>query len=159
MSEAASDPEQMPVQMRRSMSWSALNVIASRSSQFLVGIVVARIVSPNDFGVFAVALVVQAIVINVSELGVSAALVRDTANARFLAPTVATLSIANSALLTVLMIATAPFLSRALGAEEAAGAVAVMSLTVLLAGSPRCPARCCGGTSGRTSGSGSTWPR
>ena len=83
------------------------------SGQFAQGVVVARLLAPSDFGVFAVALVVHSIVVNVSELGVSAALIRDDEDeARAGAPTVATIAIVTSLVLGALMALTAPLLSR-----------------------------------------------
>ena len=60
--------------------WSALDVGLLRFANFALGLIVARIVSPADFGVFAVALVVHSIVVNVAELGVTSSLIRDTAS-------------------------------------------------------------------------------
>jgi PST family polysaccharide transporter len=121
--------------VRRGALWTALNVALSRFGQFGIGIVVARLVAPEDFGIFAVALTVLMIVINVSELGVSAALVRETPEeCRRLAPTVATIAIATALALTAVMVLCADAFSRAMGAENAVGAVRVLSLTVFLAG-------------------------
>ena len=61
----------------KSVAWSTLDVVLGRMGQFAQGVVVARIVAPKQFGVFAIALVVHSIVIGISELGVSAALIRD----------------------------------------------------------------------------------
>lgn len=116
------------------VAWSAMNSFLLRASQFAMGIVIARVVSPHDFGVFVVALTVFTIVINISEVGVSAAIVRDPNRTAELAPTVTTIALATSAVLTVLMAVTAPWTARALGSSAATSSVQVMSLTVLLAG-------------------------
>lgn len=121
-------------QMGRAALWSGLNSFLLRLGQFGVGIAVARVVAPQQFGVFAVALTVQTVIVNVSELGVSAALVRAKENIDRVARTVALISIVSSVLLCVLMALTAPALASALGAREAAAAVRVLSLTVLLSG-------------------------
>ena len=105
--------------LRRSAAWSTLDVMVGRGGQFAQGVVIARLLAPDDFGVFAVALVVHAIVINVSELGVSAALIRDDDDTvRRSAPTVATIAIVTSFVLGALMAVTAPLLARLLGSPR-----------------------------------------
>ncbi|WP_165485821.1 lipopolysaccharide biosynthesis protein [Frankia sp. Cppng1_Ct_nod] len=133
MSGSAND--QLGKLVRKGALWTTLNVGLTRFGQFGIGIVVARIIDPNAFGVFAVALTVLNIVINVSELGVSAALIRgDAEDERRIAPTVATISVLTSSTLSLLMVALAPDLSRLLGAADATDAVRVLSITVFLAG-------------------------
>jgi PST family polysaccharide transporter len=103
--------------------------------------VVARIVAPSDFGIFAIALVVHMIVVNVSELGVSSALVRDDpARLPISAPTVATLSLATGAVLGVVVAACSSLLARGLGSAHAASAIAVMAINLPLAGLTAVPA-------------------
>jgi O-antigen/teichoic acid export membrane protein len=127
--------ESLGRKVRRGAAWSTAEVAVARFGQFAQGIVVARLLAPNDFGVFAVALVVHSIVVNVSELGVSAALIRDDeATARKGAPTVATIALVASGVIAALMMLLAPLLSGSLGSRDAAGAVAVMALTLPLAG-------------------------
>ncbi|HEY7174019.1 MAG TPA: oligosaccharide flippase family protein [Micromonosporaceae bacterium] len=123
----------------RAVAWSALSTWVLRLGQFLMGIVIARLVAPHEFGVFVVALTVYTIVINVSEVGVSAALVREVHRSREIAPTVATIALTTSALLTTLMVVVASPVSTALGSSAATSSVQVLSLTVLLAGAGAVP--------------------
>ncbi len=132
---ATGGTENLDQLVRRGAMWTTLNVALSRFGQFGVGILVARMVAPEDFGVFAVALTVLSIVINVSELGVSAALVRGSREeCRRIAPTVATISIGTAVVLSAVMVGTADVFARALGSAQAAEAVRVLSITVLVAG-------------------------
>ena len=120
--------------MRKAAVWSGLNSFLLRLGQFAVGIVIARLVAPDQFGVFAVALTVQTVIVNVSELGVSAALVRAKEHVDETARVVATISIASAALLTAAMYLTAPWLATLLGSSQAADAIRILSFTVLLGG-------------------------
>ncbi len=121
--------------MRRGAIWSTLDVGVGRAAQFAIGVVIARILVPRDFGIFAVALVVHTILVNVSEMGVSAALIRDDDDlAHRAAPTVGTLAVASACLLGLLMAVGAPLAARLLGSPKAAPAIAVMALTLPLAG-------------------------
>ncbi len=101
----------------------------------MLGIVVARLLNPADFGIYAVALVVHSILINVSDLGVGTALVRDDdASVQASGSTVTTIALASSVLLGILMALTAPVLAELLGAPRAAAAIRVMAITLPLAG-------------------------
>jgi len=121
--------------VRRGAWWSTLDVVINRTSGFLLGIIVARLLDPADFGIYAVALVVHSILINVSDLGVGAALVRDDEESmRASGRTVTTIAWATSASLGLVMALLAPELARLLGAPEAASAIRVMALTLPLAG-------------------------
>lgn len=116
-------------------AWSTLDVLVGRFGNFAQGVVVARIVAPKDFGVFAIALVVHTVVINVSELGVSAALIRDDAEqVSSSAPTVATISLVTGSVLGAAVAALSSLLATALGSANAAAPISVMAINLPLAG-------------------------
>lgn len=126
--------------VRRGVAWSTLDVAVNRTGGFLLGLIVARLLAPHDFGIYAVALVVHAILINISDLGLGAALVRDDDDAvRAAAPTVATIALVSSFALGALMVLTAPILARLLGAPHATSTIRVMALTLPLAGMAAVP--------------------
>jgi lipopolysaccharide exporter len=118
----------------RGVAWSALNAGVLRLSQFGMSIIIARVVAPREFGVFVVALTVYAIIVNVSEVGVGSALLREVDRAREIAPTISTIAITTSALLAGRMVATAPWFASALGSTAATNSVRVMALTVVIGG-------------------------
>ena len=118
----------------RAAVWSGASTLFLRFSNIAVMAVVARIVAPRDFGVFAVALTVQAIVSSMGVLGVSSALPRGDLNPDEIAPTVATISLLSAGVLASAMAVFADQLATALGSPEAAGAIRVMSITVFLVG-------------------------
>ena len=121
--------------MRRGAAWSTVDVVINRALSFALGVAVARLLTPDDFGVYAVALVVHVIVVNVSELGVSSALFRgDARDVDAAAPTVTTIALTSSAVLGALMALAAPVLSGLLGAPDATSTIQVMALTLPLAG-------------------------
>jgi O-antigen/teichoic acid export membrane protein len=110
-------------------------MVLGRFGQFAQGVAVARIVAPKDFGVFAIALVVHTVVVNISELGVSAALIRDDPkHLSRSAPTAATISLANGLFLGGLIAILSPVLATGLGSSRAAPAIAVMAINLPLAG-------------------------
>jgi lipopolysaccharide exporter len=114
--------------------WVVASNLLLRFANIFLTAVIAHILSPNDFGVFAVALTAYAIVSSIGELGVSACLIRADLNIDSLAPTVSTISVLSSAILAGVMAAFATPIAAALGSAAAAGPIRVMALPVLLVG-------------------------
>ena len=96
--------------------------------------VVARILDPRDFGIFAVALTAYAIVSAIGEFGVASCLIRADLDIDSLAPTMVSVSLLTSAMLAGAMVVFAQPIAAALGSAYAAGPVRVMALAVLLTG-------------------------
>jgi O-antigen/teichoic acid export membrane protein len=120
--------------LRKGLRWSLVNTLIGRLGSFLTGIVIARIVAPDDFGVYAVALVALNLLLSMNELGVSVALVRHPGSVAALAPTVTTVAIGMSTVLfAASWFAAAPF-ADAMGVPEATGVVRLMSAAVLIDG-------------------------
>lgn len=115
----------------RGLAWGTLATLVLRFGSLVVGIVLARILSPEDFGVYAIGLAVQGILMTLAELGLSADLVRarDPASRE---PTVATVSLISGLGMCALMIATAVPVARAFGSEDAAPVISVLSLTLVV---------------------------
>ncbi|CAN5472642.1 N/A [soil metagenome] len=126
-------------QVLKSVAWSSGGALSMRLGQFLIGIVAARILLPHDFGVFAITLAVYAIVVNVSELGVSSALIRQNEDLDRMAPTAVTISLLSATSLAAILWFVAPLVARAFGAAEATDPVRVMAFVVLLAGPSAVP--------------------
>ena len=63
-------------QIGTSILWSGAGAALLRVGQLAVGVFAARVLVPHDFGVFAIAMVVYAVVVNVSDLCVSSAVIR-----------------------------------------------------------------------------------
>ncbi|HEX2700640.1 MAG TPA: lipopolysaccharide biosynthesis protein [Acidimicrobiales bacterium] len=114
--------------------WGGASAIVFRVANIGIAIIVARLLDPRDFGVFAVAVTVNAILFNISELGVSANLIRNDLVPASISPTITTISIATSSVLATLMFSTAAPLARVLGSPAAAGPIRVLSIGVLLVG-------------------------
>jgi O-antigen/teichoic acid export membrane protein len=127
--------------VRRGLAMSLLNTVIGKIGTLVVGIALARLLDPADFGVFAVALVALFVVLAVNELGVSLALVRWPGDPRVIAPPVTTMSIASSAVLYAACFFAAPSFAHALNAPEATGIVRLMAAAVLIDGVTAVPAQ------------------
>lgn len=117
----------------RGAAWSGVSTIVLRLGGLVVGIVLARLLAPEQFGVYAVALTVQGILITVADLGLSADLIRSDEPER-IAPTVATLGLTAGTLTAAATAASSMGLASLLDSPQAGPAIAVLSLTLLLAG-------------------------
>lgn len=126
--------------VRRGLGWSLLNNFVGRAGTVLAGIVLARILAPYDYGLYAVALVALAAVLSVNELGVSLAVVRWPGDVGRIAPTVMTIALAGSGLLYLGMFLAAPAAAAALSAPEATGVLRLLVLGVLVDGATAVPA-------------------
>lgn len=126
------DPEPIGVLARRAIGWSVLNTLVGRVGATFVGIILARILQPDDYGVFAVALVALNALLSVNELGVSLAVVRWPGSVSRIAPTVVTLSWVSSLVLWAVVFLSAGRISAALNAPQASGVLRLMSIGVLI---------------------------
>src|SRR5262245_19708836 len=96
-------PEAEPLQQtaRRALWWSVANNVVGRVGTTLMGIVLARLLVPEDYGVYAAALVALSALLSMNELGVSLAIVRRPGDVSEIAPTVKTLALGSSLLLWI----------------------------------------------------------
>jgi PST family polysaccharide transporter len=124
----------------QALGWSFANTAISKVGTLAIGVVLARVLGPEAFGTFAVAMVALLAVLSVNELGVSLAIVRWRDDPRAIAPTVATLSIAGSMLFFVAGVIAAPAFSAAMGSPEATPVVRWLLVAVLINGLVAVPA-------------------
>nr|WP_238345399.1 lipopolysaccharide biosynthesis protein [Actinopolymorpha cephalotaxi] len=118
----------------RAVGWSFASTAVSRLGTLVIGIALARILGPHEFGAFAVAMVALLAVVSFNELGVSLAIVRWPGDPREIAPTVATISVVASVLVYVGCFLGAPAFTAAMGAPDAAGVVRVLTFNVVING-------------------------
>ena len=133
---AADGPDEgVAATVRRAIGWSVLNTLVGRVGTAFVGIALAHVLVPADYGVFAVSLVALNALLAVNELGVSLAVVRwpgDRAEIDRIAPTVVTLSLASSLVLWRAVMAGAGRISAAMNAPQAADVLRLLSVGVLV---------------------------
>ena len=116
--------------------------LATWSSGFrnmLVSIVMARLIAPEQFGVFAVALTVWMVLSSLAEFGLGADLIRAQDIARRI-PTVATMGVLISTALAIVMMLSAAPLAAAFDSPESTGVIRLMSLSLIIVGLSIVPA-------------------
>lgn len=120
--------------LRSGLGWSLANTGISRAWTLILGIILARILEPQDYGVYTVGLVVLSILQSMNELGVSVGIVRWPGDPARPAKTAVTLAATSSALLYLLCFLAAPGVASAMGAPQATGVLRLLTLGVLLDG-------------------------
>jgi O-antigen/teichoic acid export membrane protein len=125
--------------MGKGLGWSLLNNVIGRLGNFLSGIVIVRILSTSQYGVYAVGLVVLTVLLSMNELGVSVAIVQRRGQVRDIAPTVMTLSLISSTVLALLAFFAAPSVARGLGTPEATWLIRLLLVGVLIDGAAAVP--------------------
>ena len=124
----------------RALALSFFNTVALKFGTVGIGVALARLVGPHQFGTYAVALLALTAVLSFNELGVSLAIVRWQTDPRTIAPTVNTISLIASTTLGVLGFLLAPTFARAMGQPAAAGVTQLMCVSVLISGAAATPA-------------------
>ena len=130
----AAETAELGKQVRHGLKWSVVNNSVARLGQVAVGIVLARLLTPYDYGVFATALVAYAVLISCSELGVTIALVSRRGDSRQIGPTVTTLSWASGTVLTLAVWFGAPSVTEHLKTADATNVLRVLGLAIFVAG-------------------------
>jgi PST family polysaccharide transporter len=124
----------------RALGVNLLNTMLSRFGTLAIGIALARILGPEEFGTFAVALLALLAVLAFSELGVSLAIVRWPGSPREIAPTVTTLATVSSTAFCLVALVAAPAFCAALGAPDATDVVRVLAASIVISGVVATPA-------------------
>ena len=129
----AADDRPLDRAVKSGLAWSTLNSLVLRFGTLAVGIVLARLLTPDEFGTFAIALTVQTLVMSLGDLGLGTQLIR-TPDFESNAPTVATLGLLSGLGLASAMIVAAPWIATGMGSAEATSAIAVLGATVAFGG-------------------------
>ena len=76
-------------QAARGLRWSFAGTLVTKIGSFAMGLVLARLLTPDDFGVYAVALAAMTFVMHVNDVGLIAATVQWRGKLEEMAPTAA----------------------------------------------------------------------
>lgn len=118
----------------RGLGWSLLGQGLTRVGVFATGIVLARLLTPDDFGEVAAGLLVANLLMAVNELGVIPALVRWQGDVTHASSTGATLAFVNSVLLYGVAFVSAPAVAAVANVPGAVPIIRILALTVLVDG-------------------------
>jgi lipopolysaccharide exporter len=108
--------------------WSVATSVLLRLASVLTTAVIAHILNRLDFGVFAIAMTVNGLVLAVGELGLGSCLVRADLDIDALAPTMVTVSVVTNTIQAAAMAAFAGPIGGALGSAKAADSIRILAL-------------------------------
>ena len=124
----------------RALVLSLLNTVISKFGTMGIGIVLARMLGPAEFGTYAIAFVALIAILSFNELGVSLAIVRWPGNPKEIAGTVTSISVLSSTVIFIGAYVLAPHFAAAMGDPEATGVVRVIASCVVINGAVATPA-------------------
>jgi len=124
----------LSLRVGKSAGWVVVGRILARASGFVTITVLARLLTPEAFGIVGFALLANGLVDAFSQIGVKEYLIQRAQRVRPLLGAAWTLIILRSLLITVLLIAAAPAFAAAFGMPEATDVLRVMALIPLLRG-------------------------
>jgi len=140
VAEDEAPPQHAVSRAPRALALSFVNGLAMRLGTLGIGIALARVVGPEQFGTYAVALLALTAALSFNELGVSLAIVRWPDEPEAIAPTVSAISMAASTLIAAIGFLVAPAFASAMGEPSATSVVRVMAVSVLISGTVATPA-------------------
>ena len=116
----------------RGTVWSGIDTIAGQGVTFLVGLVLARLLTPQEYGLIGYIMIIVAILNSIVDSGFSNALIRKKDAAGIDYDTTFIFNMALSLLMAAVMIATAPWVSRFLNEPELVPLIRAMSAIVII---------------------------
>lgn len=134
ISAAAQDNGLLGVQVVHGLRWSFINQVVNRVLTFASGVVVLRVLSVDEVGVFAIAAAVTAILMAFNEFGLIPAIVQWQGDHHKAAGTAYTIALANSTLLCLVVVLAAPWIADFSGSPRATGVIQLMALTIVIDG-------------------------
>ncbi|HZM38463.1 MAG TPA: oligosaccharide flippase family protein [Acidimicrobiales bacterium] len=118
----------------RGLRWSLIGAFVGRFGGLALGMVLARLLSPADFGLYAIALGAMYFVMHINDVGLIAATVQWRGRIEEMAPTATTLAVTFSVAIYALFFAFAPAFAGLAGNPEAAPIVRVLTTVILIDG-------------------------
>jgi len=119
---------------RRGFSWSLTNSVIRRLWTFTLGIILARLLVPADFGVYALALAALTILVSMNDLGVGVAIIRWQGDPARAARTATSISIGASIAMYAVTFALAPVIADLLDSPAATPVLRLITFAVVIDG-------------------------
>lgn len=121
-------------QAGRGLRWSVLGNLLLKAGSFAMSLVLARLLAPQDFGLYAIALSASQFLVYVNDAGIIAATVQWRGRLEDMAPTATVVAISSSTALYGLFWVVAPSFAALSGGENATGVIRVLTAVNLVYG-------------------------
>lgn len=122
------------VKAGRGLRWSLMGTVVLKMGSFALGLVLARLLTPADFGVYAVALAALNFLMHVNDAGIIAATVQWRGRLEEMAPTATTLAVVFSVAVYGIFWWLAPAFAELAGSPGAAGPIRLLTVGILIDG-------------------------
>ena len=132
--EAAGTATSIAAKAGRGLRWSLAATVATKIGSFAMGLALARLLTPDDFGVYAIALAATGFLMHVNDVGLIAAVVHWRGRLSDIAPTATVMAAGTSVLIYLVFWFGAPGFAALAGSPEAAPTVRLLTLTVVIDG-------------------------
>jgi O-antigen/teichoic acid export membrane protein len=136
----AAQPTSLSSSVRPALKWSLVNTGGAKIVGLLSGVILARLLTPHDYGLFAIAFIALNLSNSLNDAGLQAAITRWPGEIDTVAPTAVTVCILTSVVCYGLLFVLAPPICAALGAPEATEMIRVLSLILIFSGFDSVPA-------------------
>jgi O-antigen/teichoic acid export membrane protein len=118
----------------KGLKWSLLSTAGTKLATFSMGLVLARLLTPADFGTFAIASAATLFVMHINDVGLIAAVVQWRGRLAEVAPTATTLAALFSVAIYGVFWFIAPTFARLAGDPQAAPVVRLLTVIILIDG-------------------------
>src|SRR3954463_6794371 len=118
----------------RGLRWSLLGTLLTKFGSFAMGLVLARLLAPADFGVYAIAIAATAVLMHINDVGLITATVQWRGRLEEMAPTAATMAVAFATGIYGVFYLAAPLFASAAGNAEATPVVRLLALIIVIDG-------------------------
>lgn len=119
--------------------WILMDAVSARFGTMALSLVLARLMSPREFGAVAVVVIVLLALHSIGQLGVERAIVSWRGSPDEVAPTVMTISLISTAVLYAACYAAAPAIAATMGVPGTSGAIRLVAVTVVISGVAAAP--------------------
>jgi len=131
---APSHVESIARAARHGLRWSVVGAFATRLGGLALGVALARILTPTDFGLYAVGLAAMYFVMHVNDVGLIAATVQWRGKLEDMAPTATTLALLFSVVIYAVFWVAAPPLASFAGNPAATPVIRLLTTVMLVDG-------------------------
>ena len=121
-------------QAGRGLRWSLFGTLLTKVGSFAMGLVLARLLAPADFGVYAIAIAATAVLMHINDVGLIAATVQWRGRLEEMAPTAATMAMLFATGIYGVFFLAAPAFAGAAGNADAAPVVRLLALVIVIDG-------------------------
>jgi len=118
----------------RGLRWSLVGTIIGKAGGFATGLLLARLLEPADFGVYAVAVAAMTFVMHVNDVGLIAATVQWRGRLEDMAPTATTMAMSFSVVIYGIFWFIAPTIAGLAHLPQATGLIRLVTVVILVDG-------------------------